>query len=399
MVLFFFLSDCIAASGSSEKPLRRVESVEVVSILGDKFTSVYLGATAFSKKRHVTQVKSWQIDRFIEKNIIRILEQDGGFNHKSTGIDRKHLTPVYDTSRQGLFHDNDHDIDRISEAVRALRKKRVDTLVLVIARTVEDPIREATAKFTGYGIYRNTVLVLEDYVYAYYRVIVIDTRSGRTRHNLQVLDYVKVDKKYWGDRLNELSASGRRFVQDTLKRMFSSSLLDVLADAGLITEQAVKRKGRESQEKKRVVQLPRSVSAVSSAYTEAVRRVYHALNLQGFFEKRAEQHVRRVFKTDKSMILYRDTYRAWVEDYFSWEALRRPLVLMYIRLGLTETELNETAELSGSRGRAGQLDLTPDEARRLVAVWRKVADDQALAELDQSIRERRRLIAREAKNL
>ena len=386
------LAVTVVAADAASRPANKRGSVEIVSLLGDHFTSVYLGATAFSKKVHVTSVPSWNIDGFIERVIRDALHEDGKLRYRDTRIKRKYLAGIYDTSDQGFLEDKDYDLDKITAAVAFLRRRKVDTLILVIAGEVEDPIREASTRFKGYGIYRNSLFRTTNHIYSYYRFLMIDVQSGEVRYNRLVPDYSKIDGSRWSQSLNDMDRQGRRFLRETLKRMLTAKLHEVLNDSGL--------SARKPDPKPRRAPLhaatPQAgLKITGDGYTEAVRRVYHALRMRSVFERRAAHYVRSNMKAGKRFVLYRDVVADWSDRYFRWSAIRRQLVFMYTRLGLSQDELNDVAEIAEERGNAAAT-VTPQEAARLKAIWNRVADREALSELRQAVHARRELIIREA---
>lgn len=130
--------------------------------------------------------------------------------------------------------------------------------------------------------------------------------------------------------------------------------------------------------------------SATDAYMRAIKRTYLALDMRRVFEQYARKLVRG--NTD----LYADTIRDWVEEHFGWEEVRRPLVLMYSRLGLSADEINEMADLAESRR---STPPTREEMRSLRKVWHKLADRDARRALHQAVKERKQLIIREGERL
>ena len=390
-------------------------SVAVFSIIGDRFTTVSLGRSAFSREEHVTKVAPWFMDRFVETTIKDMLRKSGKsseagnsgtFRFPDIGIRRERLKAglrkVYDTSRQGLFQDGDYDLNRIVDVVSALKRRGIDTLVLVIRREVTDAIEDTRFKFKGYGMYRNTWLKKTHYLYAYFSVLVIDTADGEVRYvSDDMPGYQKINKQLWAGKMKELEQSSRYVIRDTLRRLMAEKIIVSLEDADLV---------RRVVSRKAVGQIRRlsrnDTVTTGDDYTQAVKRVYFAMNMQSAFERYAWDYARdrlgmleaheahEAHEVPGDAALYADTIRNWTETYMNWDRVRSSLVLSYARLGLSADEINEMAALAEER----EMAVPPSRAdlRRLRSVWNKLADAGSLEDLDRAIERRRRAIIREA---
>ena len=370
-------------------------NIAVISIVGDRFTSASIGNTIFTRKSHTTGVKPWRIDRFVETTIKDTLRQNKSIRIKDVRIKRGPLMKVYDTSGHGFLEEGDYDLTRIAPIMPFLKRKGADTLVLVIAADIPDPILEANMRFRAYGMYRSARLFTKHYLYAYLRVLVINTADGKLRQEEEIIDYQQIDKAHWARQLNELPFGSKHFVRDTIKRMMAVSVTAALAKAGMVKPAVVRKRKAAAERMTRRASETGGISVGSGGYSQAVKRVYLALDTQRVFERYARNHVRKQVRGDTT--LYNDTIRDWVEEHFSWRELRRPLTLMYSRMRLSAEELNEIAEIAEERD--GIAPPSREEMRSLRGVWQRLADDDALNNLQRAIKDRKRLITREAGRL
>ncbi len=419
---FFWLSllTLAAASGASAAGGR----VAVVSLLGDVFPATYIGATAMSKRTYRTRVAPWRLDDYARAVAAAAIKREDEFDYVDFRPNRKAFMRLYSDEFR-LLDDGHYDVDNVAGLVRALRAKYgVDTLVLIIADRVSDPIEETSLTFGGYGLYRNDFIGDRSYLYGFFKVLVIDTDTLAERARGTAAAYTRIAKRYWGAGLNKLSRAARRTVRDTTESLLAKHVPLALADAGLIVRTSVAApmdedglpSGGEIEELEfeasRVapgeagadVEADSDANAgtarrrVAGGYGAAARRLFIASDARRAFYEYTLEHVKnRLLHRGESAAPYRDVCRAWVAEHFRWPAVGKRVIAMYRRTGFSARDLAEIADFGASAAGAKLLKNVrfSDEQRK---IWRAVATAPRLKRLAAAVAARRDLIRRQAGN-
>ena len=388
--------------------------VAVVSLLGDVFPATYIGATAMSKRTWRTRVAPWRLDDYARGVAAAAIEREDAFDYVDFRPNRKAFLRLY-TDEFRLLDDSHYDVDNVAGLVRALRAKYgVDTLVLIIADRVSDPIEETSLTFGGYGLYRNDFIGDRSYLYSFFKVLVIDTGTLAERARATAAAYTKIDGRYWGAGLNKLSRTARRALRDTTESLLARHVPAALADAGLIarTSVAAPAGGAGLPPEGEVEEIEFEVSyvapgeadadvgaarRVAGGYGAAARRAFIILDgRRAFYEYTLEHVKKRLLRRGENAVLYRDVCRAWVADNFRWPVVGRRVIAMYRRLGFSAPELAEIADFGASSAGAKLLKNArfSNEQRK---IWRAVATAPRLKRLAAAVAVRRDLIRREAR--
>ena len=394
--------------------------IAVVSLLGDVFPATYIGATAMSKRTYRTRVAPWRLDDHVRGVAAAAISRQDKFDYVDFRPNRKAFMNVY-TDEFRLLDDRHYDLDNIAGLVRALRAKRkVDTLVLIIADRVSDPIEGASLTFSGYGLYRNDFIGDRSYVYGFLKVLVVDTGTLTEKARATAAAYVRVDKRYWGAGLSKLSRTSRRAVRDRTEGLLAKHVPLALADAGLIARAdvafAAERDGLPPEGEIEELEFEVSLVApgeqgaddeavsraaprhVAGGYEAAARRLFITLDARRVFYEYALEHVKEhVLRRGESAMLYRDVCRDWVASHFRWPAVRKRVMAMYRRLGYSALDLAEIAEFGNSAAGAKFLRNTRFSGGQR-KIWRAVATAPRLQKLAAAVAARRQLIRREAEN-
>ncbi len=365
------------------------ENVAIVSIIGNNFTSVSVAGTAFNIDKHTAKVKPWQIDRFVTTTIEDILAESKSLRVKNIRIKRKPLAKIYDTSKHGFLEEGDYDLDQIADVMPRLRDKQIDKLILVIASKLYDPLLDANTEFRGYGMYLNTAFIEKYFLYAYFKILIINTADNELQHEEDILAYRPIAKKRWAFDLGQTSEAHKRGVRNALKRMMTENIAVALANAGVIAPSLVRKRQETEKAGKRKKGIKGMRISATDEYVQAIKRAYLALDMRRVFERYAREWV------GGNTELYADTIRDWVDDRFGWNKVRRPLVLMYSRLGLSADEINDLADLA----EGSSAPPTREEMQSLRGIWDALADRAARRSLRQAIKQRRQLIIREGERL
>lgn len=392
--------------------------VAVVSLLGDVFPATYIGATAMSKRTYRTRVAPWRLDEYARGVAAAAIEREAAFDYVDFRPNRKAFMRLY-TDEFRLLDDSHYDVDNVAGLVRALRAKyRVDTLVLIIADRVSDPLEETSLTFGGYGLYRNDFIGDRSYLYSFFKVLVIDTDTLTERARGTAAAYTMIAGRYWGAGLNQLSRAARRVLRDTTESLLAKHVPAALADAGLIarTSAAAPANAAGLPPKGEVEEIEFEVSYVApgaagadvagaaeadvaaGGYGAAARRLFLMSDMRRMFYEHTLEHVaNRLLRRGESAVLYRDVCRAWVADNFRWPVVARRVIAMYRRLGFSAPELAEIADFGTSSAGAKLLKNArfSDERRK---IWRAVATAPRLKRLAAAVAARRALIRREARS-
>lgn len=362
-----------------------ISNIEIASILSDSFHSIYLGVTRFTNTYHRSDTGDWAINDFVTGLIREAILQDQRFNYVDTGIDREALRKIYSREK---FGDRHFDIRHIDTQLEDLyRLHGVDTLVLVIEDQIEDPIQDTIQEFVGYGLYRNALSFKSVYLYSYFRVLVIDTRSKKIRKEIVTTDYLKLPKEFWAEQLGSLASKRKRHLRNESLRIAGNNVLGALVESGLIDHEvaritesgAVRRAGR-LQEAGNYGQL----------YENAVDRVYAALDIEKHFERYALLMQGRHEDVIENMSPYRDIYLHWMRKHVSWEILK-PKVMEEYRKMFTADELHEIADFAESEVGAKMLKQIPMILKEQENIWLKEAKDKVDL-LDDAVMNRREVI-------
>ncbi|MDD9806992.1 MAG: hypothetical protein OXU34_01775 [Gammaproteobacteria bacterium] len=226
----------VSAAPAAERGAARVA---VVSLLGDVFPSIYLGSTAMSKKRHRTRVAPWRLDDHVRDVVTAVIRREGRLRPVDFRPDRKAWMQVY-TDEFRLFDDSNYDLKKIRGAVRALRSRHgADTLILVLADRVTDPIEESSTELGGYGLYRHDFILDRSYLYAFFRVLAVDTRTLEIKAQARVAAHTTVERKFWSAGLNKLPPPARRALRAMTRQLLAANTAQALADAGLAARASV----------------------------------------------------------------------------------------------------------------------------------------------------------------
>ena len=412
LLLLALVAAPIASAGAGGR-------VAVVSLLGDVFPATYIGATAMSKRTYRTRVAPWRLDDHVRAAVAAAVKRRGRFDYVDFRPNRKAFMRIY-TDEFRLLDDRHYDLDNVAGLVRALRAKRkVDTLVLIIADRVSDPIEETSLVFSGYGLYRNDFIGDRSYVYGFLQVLVVDTATLTEKARGTAAAYAKVDKRHWGAGLNKLSRAARRAVRDMTEDLLAKHATLALADAGLVAraDAASAADGGEPPPEGEIEEIEFEVSLVAPGeegaddtvarraaparaagdYEAAARRLFITLDVPLFREYALEHVERRVLRRGESAVLYRDVCRDWVAEHFRWPVVGKRVAAMYRRLGYSAHDLAEIADFGASA--AGEKLLR--NARMSGGqrkIWRAVATTPRLQKLATAVAARRDLIRREAGN-
>lgn len=397
------------------------ERVAVVSLLGDVFPSIYLGSTALSKKRHQTRVAPWRLDDHVRAVITEAVRREGRLRPVDFRPDRKAWMQVY-TDEFRLLDDSNYDLKKIRGAVRALRSRHdVDTLILVLADRVTDPIEESSTELGGYGLYRHDFILDRSYLYAFFRVLAVDTRTLETKARAVAVAHTTVERKFWSAGLNQLPPPARRALREMTRQMLAANATQALADAGLVRRASVAPPPEEDDDAieielvgvdfmppggDRAGRQPRMADsaarrdAANGEYEAAARQLFIALDMQAAFNRYALDYVQnRVLGGGGHPDLYRDVCRQWVAEHFRWPALKNRMVALYRRQGLSARDLAELAEFGHSAAGVRALGGGAFAGAGQRQIWRQVASGQRLKALRKAVSARKRLILREAENL
>lgn len=411
----------LAAALAAPAAGQDAERVAVVSLLGDVFPSIYLGSTALSKKRHQTRVAPWRLDDHVRAVITEAVRREGRLRPVDFRPDRKAWMKVY-TDEFRLLDDSNYDLKKIRGAVRALRSRHgADTLILVLADRVTDPIEESSTELGGYGLYRHDFILDRSYLYAFFRVLAVDTRTLETKARAVAAAHTTVERKFWSAGLNQLPPSARRALRTMTRQMLAANATQALADAGLVRRANVTPPPEEDDDAieielvgvefvppggDRAGRQPRMADsaarrdAANGEYEAAARQLFIALDMEAAFNRYALDYVQnRVLGGAGHPDLYRDVCRQWVAEHFRWPALKDRMVALYRRQGLSARDLAELAEFghSAAGGRALGGGAFAGAGQR--QIWRQVASGQRLKALRKAVSARKRLILREAENL
>lgn len=450
----------LAAALAAPAAGQDAERVAVVSLLGDVFPSIYLGSTALSKKRHQTRVAPWRLDDHVRAVITEAIRREGRLRPVDFRPDRKAWMKVY-TDEFRLLDDSNYDLKKIRGAVRALRSRHdVDTLILVLADRVTDPIEESSTKLGGYGLYRHDFILDRSYLYAFFRVLAVDTRTLETKARAVAAAHTTVERKFWSAGLNQLPPPARRALRAMTRQLLAANAAQALADAGLVKRANVApppeedddaieielvgvefmppggdRAGRQPRivdgaarrdadktaprraatdarrradnaAKRRAANgarranAARQMNGAANEYEAAARQLFIALDMEAAFNRYALDYVQnRVLGGAGHPDLYRDVCRQWVAEHFRWPALKDRMVALYRRQGLGAQDLAELADFghSAAGGRALGGGAFAGAGQR--QIWRQVASAKRLKALRKAVSARKRLILREAENL
>lgn len=349
-----------------------------VSLLGERFTAVELGALRVN--REITRVRfSWSPDEAIEGVIADALPTRD--RHTGAGRKRAYWKRVYDAG--GFFNVRGFDPARIAGGLRRLAKRGASRLLLVLKGRCLDTLHDSDHHFEAYGAYRNTFPAVSDYLYACYRIVVLNTRNAQVEYAGQTLDSVKISNSRWPENWAKVQRRERRWLRDYTTEMFRTGLPAQLVKAGVATPEAARLKPRAALQKK--------LRQGGDEYADAVYEVYRTTGIQKRFEARARRALfSRMRVAREQRVLYGDVVRDWTALYFNWRTLRKPLTFMYRRLDIGVEELKDIAGQAGARD--GVWTPAREERAGLRRIWDKLINDDALDELFRRAVERRRLI-------
>ena len=403
--------------------------VAVVSLLGDVFPSTRLGSTAMSKKRYRTRVAPWRLDDYVRGVVTDVLRREGRLQPVNFRPNRKTFMQVY-TDEFRLLDDKNYDLDKIRGAVRALRSKyKADTLILILADRVTDPIEESSTEFSGYGLYRHDFILDRSYLYGFFRVLAMDTRTLEEKAQATVAAHTTVDRKFWSPGLNRLPQAARRALRGMTRRLLAANLTQALADAGLVAHASVAAPAGQTEEDGIEMEMVgvdivppggdsagyqdsyedgdtrrhtgRDDDGHAGGYEAAARRLFLTLSMETAFNRYALDYVQnRVLGKSANVDLYRDVCQQWVLEHFRWPVLKKQVVAIYRRMGFNVRDLAEIADFGGSAtgGKVFAGDgFTAGAGQR--EIWRRVASGKRLKGLRTAVAARKRLILREAENL
>lgn len=425
----------VSAAPAAERGAARVA---VVSLLGDVFPSIYLGSTAMSKKRHRTRVAPWRLDDHVRDVVTAVIRREGRLRPVDFRPDRKAWMQVY-TDEFRLFDDSNYDLKKIRGAVRALRSRHgADTLILVLADRVTDPIEESSTELGGYGLYRHDFILDRSYLYAFFRVLAVDTRTLEIKAQARVAAHTTVERKFWSAGLNKLPPPARRALRAMTRQLLAANTAQALADAGLAARASVAPPHEEDDGDAIEVELVgvefmppggdragrqpsyadngarrHADSAAAAAdsnrhtrstaggdYEAAARQLFIALDMEAAFNRYALDYVQnRVLGGAGHPDLYRDVCRRWVAEHFRWPALKNRVVALYRRQGLSARDLAELADFGASAAGGKALGGGAFSGAGQRQIWRQVASAKRLKALRRAVSARKRLILREAENL
>ncbi|MCY4421115.1 MAG: DUF2059 domain-containing protein [Gammaproteobacteria bacterium] len=370
-------------AGALNEPVD-VHAVDVVSILPETFDHIHLGATRFSNQHRRSDTREWAINDFLEGLITESIRHDQRFEYIDSGLDAQGFRPVL----AGMTAMQDSlDMNSISAPLEALyREHGIDTLILIMADRIEDPIEDTVQEFTGYGLYRNASLFKSVYLYSYLRVVVVDTRTRAIRKDIATTDYTKLPKEFWANHLEGLEPRERRYIKSESLKMAGRNTLGALVEARLINQEAVYT--TESGTRLRTDRL-QEAGNYGELYEDAVERVYLALDLEKHFERYALLMQGRHEEVIEDLAPYRDIYLSWMRNHVSWEILKPKMIDEY-RKEFTAEELNEIADFAETEAGAKMLAKIPVILGEQENIWLREAKSKVEL-LDEAVMRRRSL--------
>lgn len=371
ITIFFMLVGCgsipklqrIKPIEEEKNELIDAKNIEVISILSDTYDSVYLGASRLTNKQYESDTESWAINDFLTGLTIEAIQQDKRFNYIDSKINRNEFNSIY-TNRK-LSTDN-FDIKYIQQQLDILnRVHNVDTLILIIENKIEDPIKDTTHAFSGYGAYQNALSFKSIYLYSYLRVLVIDTRTKSIKKEKILTDYIKLSKEYWAEQLDELPSKEGRYIRNESLRMAGNNVLGALVKFNLINEEVAYTTVSGT---KFVTNRLQEADNYGELYEDAVDRVYKALHMEKHFERYALLMKTRHEDVIDNFNPYKEIYLRWMRDHVSWELLK-PRIIEEYRKEFTADELNDIADFAETEAGAKMLAKIPTVLHEQESIW------------------------------
>ena len=366
--------------------LEKDSNIAVVSVLSDTFNSVYLGVSRLTNKEYQSDITHWKLNEFITGLTKEAIEQDAKYQFIDIGIEREQFRKVYNKS---AFSENNYKIENISDLLEELSSKyNADYLVLVIENTIEDPIKDTTNDFTGYGIYRNAISFKSTYLYSYYRVLLVDTDSKKIVKQKEIVDYSKLPKEFWAENIDNLPAKLNRYLRTESLRTAGRNVLRSLVRFGVINEQVAYTTESGTRF---VTNRVEQTGNYGELYEDAVNRVYKALDIEKHFERYAIfMRSRHDENVAEHFTLYEDIYLNWMKEYVSWDILKSRMIEEY-RKEFTADELNEIADFAETEAGSKMLNKIPLILNRQEDIWIEEAKKH-IEILDKAVVERREKI-------
>lgn len=363
----------------------KVNNIEVVSILPNTFDSIHLGASRLTNKIYNSDAEEWAINDFITGLTIEAIQQDKRYNYVNSNISRDAFNKIYADKK---LSEKNFNIKNISKELDQLHTvHNVDTLVLVIENKIEDPIKDTTQDFSGYGIYQNALSFKAIYLFSYIKVLLIDTASKTAIKQRVNTDYIKLPKEFWAAYLEDLPSKEQRYIRNETLRMAGRNVLSSLVEFNLINEEVAYTTESGT---KLVTNRIQEAGNYGELYEDAVNRVYLALNIEKHFERYALLMQTRHEQVINHFYPYQDVYLNWMREYVSWELLKPKMIEEY-RKEFTADELNEIADFAETEVGAKMLEKIPMILREQENIWLEEANKKVEI-LDEAVMERREKI-------
>ena len=364
-----------------------VNNIEVISILPNKFDSIYLGASRLTNKYYNSDTKNWAINDFITGLTIEAIVQDKRFNYVDSKINRDEFKKIYIDKKLSEIN---YRIKNISNELEKLNTiYNVDTLVLVIENKTEDPIKDTTQDFTGYGLYQNALSFKSIYLYSYINILLIDTASKSIIKQRINNDYVKLPKEFWAENLDDLPSKEQRYIRNESLRMAGRNVLASLVEFNLIDQEVAYTTESGT---KFVTNRLQEAGNYGELYEDAVDRVYNALNIEKHFERYALLMKTRHENIIQNFYPYEPIYLRWMRNHVSWDLLKPKMIDVY-RKEFTADELNEIADFAETEAGAKMLQKIPLVLHEQEDIWLQEAKKN-IDLLDKEVMEFRKKIVR-----
>lgn len=244
----------VAPTSLPESPSKTLQTLGVISLIGDSLHLVRVGFIVFENRRTVHSVPSWGLDRTAAAEARNFLESAGKYKVLDLDYDATLLARVHS---RGLGASINLDAIR-SELQAIVSRQPVDGLIMLTKSRGEDSVGQTNQFLEGLGLYArgNDSNIAFVAAYAWYEVTVIEAKTLQPLASRVARVNRRAPRRSplpslsalipWSMPFNRLDAPGlwKPFDQltepdvtlltDAMKELLTESLRDTFLDLGLL---------------------------------------------------------------------------------------------------------------------------------------------------------------------
>lgn len=230
--LMLFVGSC-AVDRIDFTDTTHINTIGVVSLLGDRFHGIHFGNTPLQNEEFTTNVSQWQIDEFVNRVGTNILNEK--YNIKSVYMpqDSRLLYNMYHKDEVAVYEARDY-FKRVKGRITKMAKSYGADAVLVFLPKFSKDLAEYEK---GYGLVSKSYFRTKGQaIYTMASVYMLDVKSGEMIGwaDIEPGDFVADEKiGKWRGNFNRYSVTEKREIERALKDRIYRDMLAAFSSESL----------------------------------------------------------------------------------------------------------------------------------------------------------------------